>query len=124
MIELELILSFVLSFLLVIYGTPIIRKVAFRYNLMDIPDNKLKKQKEPVPYMGGVIVYFAVIAPVSLFPVFQFSQEFFNFFLKSQFILKEFILIISFQERLEFSKMPEIDGMFITDFFPAQYFIA
>lgn len=87
MIEIELVLSFVLSFLLVIYGTPIIRKVAFRYNLMDVPDNKLKKQKEPVPYMGGVIVYFAVIAPVSLFPVFQFSQELLGILFASSILL-------------------------------------
>lgn len=87
MIEIELALSFVLSFLLVIYGTPIIRKVAYRYNLMDVPDNRLKKQKEPVPYMGGVIVYFAVIAPVSLFPVFQFSQELLGILFASSILL-------------------------------------
>ncbi|MCX6580216.1 MAG: MraY family glycosyltransferase [Candidatus Aminicenantes bacterium] len=87
MVEIELALSFALSFLLVIYGTPIIRKVAYRYNLMDVPDNRLKKQKEPVPYMGGVIVYFAVIAPVSLFPVFQFSQELLGILFASSILL-------------------------------------
>ncbi|MCP4219240.1 MAG: undecaprenyl/decaprenyl-phosphate alpha-N-acetylglucosaminyl 1-phosphate transferase, partial [bacterium] len=54
-----LVLSFVLSFLLVIYGTPITKRVAHRYNLLDVPNGKLKVHKEPVPYMGGVIVYFA-----------------------------------------------------------------
>ncbi|MCU0287676.1 MAG: undecaprenyl/decaprenyl-phosphate alpha-N-acetylglucosaminyl 1-phosphate transferase [Acidobacteria bacterium] len=87
MIEIQLSLSFVLSFLLVLYGTPIIRKVAFRYNLLDIPDDRLKKHKEPVPYMGGVIVYFAVIAPVSLFPVFRFSQELLGILFASSILL-------------------------------------
>jgi len=66
-------LSFVLSFLLTIYGTPITRKVAHRYSILDYPDGKLKKQQEPVPYMGGVIVYFSFIAPVGL--LIPFSKE-------------------------------------------------
>jgi len=66
MVIIILILSFVLSFLITIYGTPITKKVAHRYKILDYPDGKLKKQKEPVPYMGGVIVYFSFIAPVAL----------------------------------------------------------
>ncbi len=68
-----MILSFVLSFLLTVYGTPLAQKVAFRYEILDYPDGILKKQKEPVPYMGGVIIYFAFISPVGLF--FPFSRE-------------------------------------------------
>lgn len=71
--ELILGLSFLLSFLLTIYGTPLIQKVAHKYQLLDYPDGKLKKQKEPVPYMGGVIIYFAFISPVGL--LFQFNKE-------------------------------------------------
>jgi len=73
MTELILILSFVLSFLLTIYGTPITKKVACRYKILDFPDGRLKQQKEPVPYMGGVIVYFAFIAPVGL--LIPFNKE-------------------------------------------------
>jgi UDP-GlcNAc:undecaprenyl-phosphate GlcNAc-1-phosphate transferase len=71
--ELILGLSFVLSFLLTIYGTPVTQKVAHRYGLLDFPNGKLKKQKQPVPYMGGVIIYFAFISPVSL--MWQFNRE-------------------------------------------------
>ncbi len=71
--ELILALAFVLSFLLTIYGTPVTRKVAHRYNLLDYPDGKLKHQKDPVPYMGGVIIYFSFISPVSL--LFQYNKE-------------------------------------------------
>ncbi|MCP5108855.1 MAG: undecaprenyl/decaprenyl-phosphate alpha-N-acetylglucosaminyl 1-phosphate transferase [bacterium] len=85
--EVLLVLSFILSFLLVIYGTPIIRKVAQRYNLMDAPDGRLKKQKAPVAYMGGVIIYFAVIAPISLFPIFQFNQELLGILFASSILL-------------------------------------
>lgn len=85
--EIVLTLSFILSFLLVVYGTPIVRKVAHRYNLLDNPDGNLKKQKEPVPYMGGVIIYFAFIAPVSLFPTFQFNQELLGILFASSILL-------------------------------------
>jgi len=71
--ELILGLSFVLSFLLTVYGTPVTQRVAHRYQLLDYPNGKLKKQKEPVPYMGGVIIYFAFISPVSL--LFEFNKE-------------------------------------------------
>jgi len=86
-IEIVLGLSFVLSFLLVIYGTPIVRRVAYRYELLDMPDGRLKKQTEPIPYMGGVIIYFAFIAPVSLFPTFQFSQELLGILFASSILL-------------------------------------
>lgn len=73
MYNIVLILSFILSFLLTIYGTPITRKVAYRYKILDFPDGRLKRQREPVPYMGGVIVYFSFIAPVGL--LIPFSKE-------------------------------------------------
>ncbi|MGE5342849.1 MAG: MraY family glycosyltransferase [Candidatus Omnitrophota bacterium] len=71
--EIILVLSFVLSLLLTIYGTPVTQRVAHRYQLLDHPDGRLKTQREPVPYMGGVIIYFAFISPVSL--MFQFNKE-------------------------------------------------
>ncbi len=80
-------LSFALSYLLVTYGTPITRKVAQRYNLVDEPDGKLKTHKEPVAYMGGVIVYFAFIAPVSLFPTFKFTEELLGILFASSILL-------------------------------------
>jgi UDP-N-acetylmuramyl pentapeptide phosphotransferase/UDP-N-acetylglucosamine-1-phosphate transferase len=57
--EIILVFTFILSFLLTIYGTPLAQRVAFRYQLLDQPDGKLKQHARPVPYMGGVIVYFS-----------------------------------------------------------------
>ncbi len=74
-----------LAFLLAIYGTPVAKKVAYRYNLLDIPDNKLKKQKNSVPYMGGVIVYFAFISPVGL--LFPLSRELLGILFASSILL-------------------------------------
>lgn len=71
--EVILAFSFVLSFLLTLYGTPLAQKAAFRYGILDHPDGRLKRHAQPVPYMGGVIVYFAFISPISL--VFDFNER-------------------------------------------------
>ena len=83
--EIFFILSFALAFLLALYGTPVAKRVAYRYNLLDIPDNKLKKQKKPVAYMGGVIVYFAFISPVGL--LFPLSRELLGILFASSILL-------------------------------------
>jgi len=83
--EIILLLTFMLSFLLTIYGTPLAQRVAFRYQLFDQPDGKLKKQSRPVPYMGGVIVYFAFISPLSL--LFDFSQQLLGILFASSILL-------------------------------------
>jgi UDP-GlcNAc:undecaprenyl-phosphate GlcNAc-1-phosphate transferase len=83
--EIILIFSFILSFLLTLYGTPLAQKVAFRYQILDHPDGKLKKHAQPVPYMGGVIVYFAFISPISL--VFEFNQQMLGILFASSILL-------------------------------------
>lgn len=83
--EVILILTFILSFFLAIYGTPLAQRVAFRYQLLDQPDGKLKKQSQPVPYMGGVIVYFAFISPLSL--MFSFNQQLLGILFASSILL-------------------------------------
>jgi UDP-GlcNAc:undecaprenyl-phosphate GlcNAc-1-phosphate transferase len=83
--ELVLIFSFILALLLTIYGTPVTQRVAFRYEILDYPDGRLKTQQEPVPYMGGVIVYFAFISPVGL--LFPFSRELLGILFASSIIL-------------------------------------
>jgi len=83
--EIILIFSFILSFLLTLYGTPLAQKVAFRYQILDQPDGKLKKHARPVPYMGGVIVYFAFISPISL--VFDFNQQMLGILFASSILL-------------------------------------
>jgi len=71
--ELILVFTFILSFLLALYGTPLAQKVAIRYSILDVPDGKLKNHSRPVPYLGGLIIYFAFITPVSL--MFTFNQQ-------------------------------------------------
>ncbi|MEN8152385.1 MAG: MraY family glycosyltransferase [Acidobacteriota bacterium] len=83
--EILFFLTFVLSFSLTIYGTPVAQKVAHRYNLLDFPDGMLKNQKKAIPYMGGVIVYFAFISPIGL--LFPLSRELLGILFASSILL-------------------------------------
>lgn len=83
--EILFFLTFALSFLLTIYGTPVAKKVALRYNLLDFPDGKLKNQEKAIPYMGGVIVYFAFISPIGL--LFPLSRELLGILFASSILL-------------------------------------
>ncbi|MGA2192324.1 MAG: MraY family glycosyltransferase [Nitrospirota bacterium] len=66
-------LTFVLSLLLALYGTPIARLAAIKFGIVDKPDGNLKVQREPVPYLGGLAIYMAFLLSLSL--TFQFNQQ-------------------------------------------------
>ncbi|OGQ89718.1 MAG: hypothetical protein A2289_08815 [Deltaproteobacteria bacterium RIFOXYA12_FULL_58_15] len=65
--------TFVLSCALGLYLTPLIRQGALSFGVLDHPDGKLKRQTEPVPYLGGIAVYLAFLISLSL--VFEFSSQ-------------------------------------------------
>jgi len=54
-------LVFVLSLLLGLYFTPVARQAALRFGIVDRPDGNLKRQAEPVPYLGGLAVFLAYL---------------------------------------------------------------
>ncbi len=74
----NILLSSLLSFFLAQYLIPLMKKAAVELNILDIPDNELKKHKKPTPYMGGMAVYMAIIFSVSiLVPLNRFVTSFF-----------------------------------------------
>lgn len=66
-------LSFVLAALLGWWGTPIARAAALRFGIVDRPDGGLKRQAEPVPYLGGLAVYLAFLVTLAL--VYEFDRR-------------------------------------------------
>ncbi|HWP49437.1 MAG TPA: MraY family glycosyltransferase [Candidatus Limnocylindrales bacterium] len=66
-------LTFLCALFLSLYGTPRAREAALRYNIVDKPDGRLKVQKHPVPYLGGMAIYLAFLLTISL--TFQFDQR-------------------------------------------------
>ena len=67
------ILTFVLALLLSLYGVPLARRAALHFSIVDRPDGRLKRQAEPVPYLGGLAVYLAFL--ISLALTFEFRQD-------------------------------------------------
>jgi UDP-GlcNAc:undecaprenyl-phosphate GlcNAc-1-phosphate transferase len=65
--------SFVLAALLAAWGTPVARTAALRFGIVDRPDGALKRQQEPVPYLGGLAIYLAFL--VSLALVYEFDRQ-------------------------------------------------
>ncbi len=70
---LHLFVTFVIGVLLALYLTPIVRRGALRFGVLDHPDGVLKRQREAVPYLGGVAVYLAFIVTLAL--VFEFDAR-------------------------------------------------
>jgi len=59
--------------LLASYGVPIARTAALKYGIVDAPDGRLKHQREPVPYFGGLAIYLAFL--MSLAFTFEFRHD-------------------------------------------------
>ncbi len=78
-------LAFCLSLGLSLWFVPRVRAAALRIGFVDRPDGCLKRQREPVPYLGGLAVYLAFLASVAM--TFELSQEVLGFLLASALIV-------------------------------------
>jgi UDP-GlcNAc:undecaprenyl-phosphate/decaprenyl-phosphate GlcNAc-1-phosphate transferase len=52
--------------LISLYFTPIVRRAAFKYGVLDVPNTKLKAHKEPTPYLGGVSIFLSFLFALAL----------------------------------------------------------
>ena len=57
----EFFLLFTASFIAVSLLTPIMRKVALKFGVVDTPNSAHKTHKSPVPYLGGVAIVIGVV---------------------------------------------------------------
>lgn len=64
--------ALLLSMALGLYLTPVVRRAAIRFGIVDKPDGKLKKHEKPVAYLGGISVFLALLATTSL--AYDFDQ--------------------------------------------------
>jgi UDP-GlcNAc:undecaprenyl-phosphate GlcNAc-1-phosphate transferase len=69
----ELLLGFFLAYLLALVGTPMAREAAIRFGVVDRPDGRLKNQREPVAYLGGLAVFVAFLLSIGM--TFEFDEE-------------------------------------------------
>lgn len=54
------------SFLVSLLATPVCRKLALRFRIVDRPDDFLKPHKNPIPYLGGVAIFSGWLAGIGL----------------------------------------------------------
>lgn len=54
------------SFLVSLLATPLCRRIALRYRIVDRPDDFLKPHKKPIPYLGGVAIFLGWFAGVGI----------------------------------------------------------
>ena len=65
-----------LSLIAVSLLTPIMRKIAKRYGVVDAPSESHKTHKDPVPYLGGVAIALGVVIVTYIASlVYNFSRE-------------------------------------------------
>jgi UDP-GlcNAc:undecaprenyl-phosphate GlcNAc-1-phosphate transferase len=53
--------AFGLAAAIALYMTPLMRRAAIRFGIVDQPDGRLKRQDAPVPYLGGIAIYLAFL---------------------------------------------------------------
>ncbi len=69
----RLILGFVLAYLLALRAVPMARAAAVRFGVVDAPDGHLKRQREPVPYLGGLAVFVSFLLALGM--TFELQHE-------------------------------------------------
>ena len=54
----------VMSFVLGLFLTPISRIIAYRYKIVDCPNNMFKTHEKVTPYLGGLAIYFSFVSSI------------------------------------------------------------
>lgn len=67
-------LSFIIAFMFVIIATPLVKKLAFAFDIVDRPNRASKVHKAPIPLMGGLGVFLIVVTNSLLFSDFSFQN--------------------------------------------------
>jgi len=93
------ILTFVFSLILSLYLTPVVRRAALQFGIVDQPDGKLKKHKKPMPYLGGIAIYLAFLLALA----FSFTPEF-NKEVLGLLLAGTIVLLLGFIDDLGFLK--------------------
>lgn len=60
--------TFALAAALAAWLTPRMRDAALRFGIVDRPDGRLKRQRDPVPYLGGLAIYLAFLLALAFCP--------------------------------------------------------
>jgi UDP-GlcNAc:undecaprenyl-phosphate/decaprenyl-phosphate GlcNAc-1-phosphate transferase len=65
--------AFLVALFLSLYTTPIMRRAAVQFGILDRPHGELKSQSEAVPYLGGLAVFLAYLFALGI--TFEFGHS-------------------------------------------------
>jgi UDP-GlcNAc:undecaprenyl-phosphate GlcNAc-1-phosphate transferase len=65
--------TFLVALMLSWWATPLARNAALRYNIVDVPDGRLKDHVQPTPYLGGIVVYISFLLTLAI--TFGFTEK-------------------------------------------------
>src|SRR5262245_50885389 len=77
--------TFLLALGLALYFTPIIRRAALRYGVVDRPDEKLKQHRAPIAYLGGVSIFLSFLFALAF--TFEFEDQVLGILLSSSMVV-------------------------------------
>lgn len=77
--------AFVVAFALSLYFTPLIRRGAIAYNVVDNPDRALKLHAGPTPYLGGIAVFLSFLFALAF--TYEFTSEVLGLLLSSSMLV-------------------------------------
>jgi UDP-GlcNAc:undecaprenyl-phosphate GlcNAc-1-phosphate transferase len=69
---LPLLFTFIVALILSLYLTPVMRRAALQFGIVDRPDGRLKKHRRPMPYLGGIAIYLSFLLALAF--SFRFDQ--------------------------------------------------
>ena len=84
-VVIKLIFALFFSFTISWYLIPLLKKIAFTFKFIDVPDGKVKTHERPVAYLGGLAVYGGFIATLAL--VLPFENQLNSLFVGSTILL-------------------------------------
>jgi UDP-GlcNAc:undecaprenyl-phosphate/decaprenyl-phosphate GlcNAc-1-phosphate transferase len=61
-----LLLVLFLAFGLSLYICPVVIKAALKYGIVDKPDTNLKRHREPIPYLGGLVIFASLLGALAV----------------------------------------------------------
>lgn len=67
MIDFNAVFSFAIAFLVSFAALPLVRVFAFRINAVDIPKDKRRMHKKPIPLLGGIAIFAGFAVSVASF---------------------------------------------------------
>lgn len=63
----NLLMPFIVSVVISLIMTPLIRKLAIRVGALDIPKDNRRVHKKPIPLIGGLAIYISIVVTALLF---------------------------------------------------------